>query len=332
MANQFTNIDNLSVSLAVWLATDEYQGYSDDPNYISATTLIKPLREVVLSRQNKHLDVVADVTAMIASKVGNSYHDGIERAWIDPELRRKAMLALGYPAAIADRLVLNPTNLKVLSDEAIPVYLEVRSTKEIEGFTVSGQIDFSIEGRLEDFKSTSVWAYIFGSSIKKFVQQASIYRWLRPDIITEDYVTIQYIFTDWSASKAKQDPKVYPQKRILSQKYDMMSLAETEKMIRGTIKNIKRLGAATQDQLPLCTPEELWQKETIWKYYKNPANKVRSTKNFDNQGDAITRKAKDGNIGEVVEVPGEVVKCRYCKVAGICDQAQDLIKQKLLKL
>lgn len=318
---RFTNIDNLSISVAVWLAADTYK-YNDNPNVISATSLLKPIREIVLSRQNCDLEQVADLTGMIASRVGNSYHDGIEKAWKNKELRNKTLKTLGYPDHVINKIRINPT-AEECKEDIIPVYLELRSEKDIEGFTISGQLDFCIEGRLEDFKSTSVFAKIFGSNVDAYIRQGSIYRWLRSDIITDDHITIQYIFTDWTASKAKQD-KNYPQKRILSAKYPLMSLAETEAFIRSKLKTIKQLAGATQEQLPLCTKEELWQKDPVWKYYKDPNKTVRATKNFDNPGEATQRWNKDGRTGLVVEVPGEVKRCTYCKVNQLCEQAHQL--------
>ena len=47
---KFTNKNNIPLSLAVWLVTDEYD-YVDKPNYISATSLLKPTRQLVLSKR-----------------------------------------------------------------------------------------------------------------------------------------------------------------------------------------------------------------------------------------------------------------------------------------
>jgi hypothetical protein len=310
---ELTNIDNISLSVAVWLGTDDYDKHPAD-NAISTTSLIKPVRAIVLARQHKDLQKVADVVTMTPSRMGTAYHDSIERSWKNPETRRKVLMSLGYPENVVDRIRINPT-LEECKEDIIPVYLEVRGEKECEGFIVTGKFDFCLEGNLEDFKSTSVWAWIYDSNSADYALQGSIYRWLHPDIITGDHVTIQYIFTDWSRAKAKQDPS-YPQKRIISKRYELKSIAETEAYVL----------------LPLCTEEDLWQKPTVWKYYKNPDKLARATKNFDNAGDAYQRQADDGNQGIVKEVPGEVVRCQYCDVVGICEQAQQLILDGQLKL
>lgn len=173
--------------------------------------------------------------------------------------------------------------------------------------------------------------WINKSNDKKYIQQGSIYRWLNPDIITEDYMSIQYIFTDWSAIKAKTD-KNYPPKRVMEQTFKLMSMQETENFIRSVLSNIERYKGKSQAELPICTKEELWERESVWKYYKNPKNKNRSTKNFSSEAEAYARMSQDGNIGEVVKVPGEVVYCRYCSCNSVCTQAQGYLAEGRLKL
>jgi len=323
---KYTNHDNISLSLAVWLSSNFYD-YDNTPNTISATTLLNPIRAIILGLQNKDLQKIGDISMNIPSSMGTAYHDSIEKSWTSDKLK-ETLESLGYSAGIADRIKVNPTK-KELVEGTIPVYMEQRSKKQLKGYIVSGKFDFVAEGTLEDFKSTSVYAHIFGSNNEKYMQQGSIYRWLNPEIITEDYMRIQYIFTDWKSSDAKRDGK-YPQSRLLTKKIKLMSIAETEIFVGNIIDNIKSNLSNTQDQLPLCTPTELWQKDDVWKYYKDPSKLKRSTKNFDNALEANTRRVKDGNVGKIVHISGEVVKCKYCNVVDICTQAQDLIHQKLL--
>lgn len=324
-----TNQTGIPLSLAVWLARDTYK-HNPNPNAISATALIQPIRSIVLSRQHRDLDQVGDVVSLVASQSGTAYHDAIKSAWLDENLSNTLEL-LNIPESVRNRIVVNPTENMELTDNAIVVWSEVRTEKEVNGFVVSGELDFCAEGNLEDHKSTSVYAWIFDSNAWNYMMQGSIYRWLNPDKVTSNKVNINYIFTDWSASKAKQD-KNYPQKRIMTKAYDLMSIGETDKWIKGTLHSVQSMMGSPQESLPLCTPEELWQSDSVWKYYKDPTKKTRSTKNFDNSSDAQLRLQKDGNIGEVVEVVGQVKKCAYCKVNGICDQAKDLVAAGLLIL
>ena len=101
-----------------------------------------------------------------------------------------------------------------------------------------------------------------------------------------------------------------------------MSLAETDRFINNRTALIsKYMPILDQSKLPACTKEELWEKDAVYKYYKDPTKKKRATKNFDNKVDAYNHKARLG-VGEVVEHVGEVVHCRYCSVVELCDQAK----------
>jgi hypothetical protein len=204
--------------------------------------------------------------------------------------------------------------------------MELRRIKEILNWKITGQFDFIANGKLEDFKSTGTYNWINQSNREKYIQQASIYRWLFPDLITEDMFSINYIFTDWSSAKARQDSK-YPQKRLIQQDYPLMSIADAERFIKDRLNKLNQYKDVPQSQMPECTTEELWLKPSVFKYYKNPANKTRSTKNFDSYWEANQQYTADGSVGEIVEVKGEVGFCKYCSAANICYQAKQFMNE-----
>lgn len=313
----FTNNSGVPLSVAVYLATDHYDYESDT---ISATSLLKPIRQVILASRVPDGLRKVDVLNFIKSRMGTSIHDGIEKAWKDP---KPALEMLGYPEEVINNIVVNPDPDSV-TPEQIPVYMEQRKYKQIEGKVISGKFDFVAEGRLEDFKSTSTYAWSLEDRHEDFKLQGSIYRWISPEIITEDVMAIQYIFTDWFPSRAKNNPR-YPQKPTEELLIPLLTIEETEQYIVDRLRLFDAFKDAGQDELPLCTDKELWRKPAQFKYYKNPEKRNRSTANFDNAEDAYIRKAKDGNVGVVVEVPGQVMACNYCPAFPICKQKDDLI-------
>ena len=120
----------------------------------------------------------------------------------------------------------------------------------------------------------------------------------------------------------------------MSKQIDLYSLEETQAYVEGQIAEFDRYRDSSEDDIPWCTPAQLWQRETTWKYYKDPlahATGKRSTKNFDNPGDAHTLSAKNG-VGIVVESKGEVVACKYCDAYSVCKQKDHLIAEGLLKI
>ena len=326
MAFKYTNKDNVSLPLAVWLMHDDYD-YDSRDNVISATALLKPIRALVLIDQHKGLDKSVDIMSLVSSRMGSAIHAIAEKAWTNRANISKALKALQV-SNLDDKLVINPDKVK---EGEIPIYVEQRHEKEIDDYIISGKYDLIVDGTVSDYKSTSVWSYIFDSNALKYTQQASIYKWLVPDRITDNNVHIQYIFTDWSAAHAMRDSS-YPQTRVLTKEYPIWSTEQTNFFISEKIKLLKQYKDSPQEDLPECTKEELWESETKYKYYKNPAKMARATKNFDTLNEANVRLASDGGVGTVVTVPGEVKACRYCEVSDICKQAQNLIQQGRLVL
>jgi hypothetical protein len=317
---QYTNTSSVPLSMAVFLATDHYD-HIDEPNYISATSLIKPVRQLVLASRVPPTTQAIDLRDMTASRMGTALHDGIERAW--KTNYQNAMRLLGYPKGVIDKVRINPTKEEMF-DGIIPIYMEQRAFKKVGKYTIGGKYDFIGDGRLEDFKSTSVYTYIHQTNNEKYSWQGSIYRWLNPDLVTRDRMAIQFIFTDWSGAKARQDP-AYPPTRTLEQLFDLKSIPETDAFVRRKLNQLDQYWDAPEDQIPECTSEDLWRSEPVFKYYKNPEKLSRSTKNFDNKQDAYIRLAEDGGKGVVIEKPGEVTACKYCSAFSVCTQKDRLI-------
>jgi len=173
-----------------------------------------------------------------------------------------------------------------------------------------------------------------------YALQGSMYRWLNPKIVTDDHMAINFLFTDFQPFRAKADPN-YPPHATPQKLIPLKSIEETDQFVRNKLTLLERFKDAPEEELPLCTDKELWRKAPEWKYYKNPEKRTRSTKNFkvDEFGSenaarsaAYTRLAKDKNVGVVVEVPGEVVACKYCAAFPICSQKDALIADGSLKL
>lgn len=323
---QYGNVSAVPLSLAVFLATDNYD-HDDDPHTISATALIKPVRQIVLSARVPQEDAVVDLINMVASRMGSAIHDAIERSWTGNH--NAALEALGYPKKVIDKIRINPTreqlqDLAADGVESIPIYLEQRAYKTVGKFKISGKFDFVGDGRVEDFKTTSTYTAINNTNDVKHILQGSLYRWLNPEIITKDEMAIQFIFTDWSKAKAMQDPK-YPQNRIQQRVHGLKSIAETQAFVERKLAQITQYWDADEEEIPYCTDEDLWRSEPVFKYYKNPASTKRSTKNFENKHDATLRYIEDGSVGIVKEVPGQATACKYCPAFSVCTQKDQLI-------
>lgn len=325
MAFKYTNKNNVNLPLAVWLMHDDYD-YDDRTNVISATSLLKPTRALVLKYQHSDLDKTVDISDLVSARMGSAIHAIAEEAWLNKDNIKKALSAMGT-SNLFDKFVVNPEG--EVSENEIPVYVEQRHETEVGDYIISGKYDLVLDGTISDYKSTSVWTYIYDSNALKYTQQGSIYKWLAPDKITDTVINIQFIFTDWSAANAARDSK-YPQSRVLTKAYPLWSVEQTDHFIKNKLQDVTQLLDKAQEDLPQCTSEELWESATKYKYFKNP-NAQRATKNFDSLDEANIRLATEG-VGTIKTVPGEAKACRYCESVEVCDQAQNLINQGRLVL
>jgi len=332
MAFEYTNKYKLELPLAIFLMHDSYD-YDGRPNVLSATKLIKPLRELILTAQNPEKSKTIDVSDLIQLRMGSAIHSACEEAWKNPDNVMKALKLFGASESVMDTIKINPEN-PMPGDTS--VYIEQRVEKEIDDFIITGAYDLILDGEVNDYKSTGTWGFINGSGIDGYIKQGSIYKWLNSDKITSNYVHIHYILTDWTKNggrKHSQKPhhkEDYPLTKALSRKYPLWSLEETEEWIVNRLKQFKYFLESPQEQLPECTDEELWvsKHDSEYKHYKD-SSKTRATNGgvHKTMDGALAHQATQGGIGVIKHFPGPVRRCNYCSVEEICSQAKRLLAE-----
>ena len=317
---QITNIHGIALPIAVWLIHDEYD-YDPDKKTISATALMKPTRPTVLASRIPHEERTLDVADLLASSYGTALHDSIEQAW--RKGGKEALKKLGVPAKVADSLLINPTPEQLRENPgALVAWIEVRNHRMVDGYKITGKFDMILDGRLFDHKSTSVYAYLLGSKDEDYALQGGIYRWINPDIVLDDEIHINFLFTDWQKSQVKQNPN-YPPLRAMEYPVTMLPIPKVEQWVRAKLRELERCWNLPQDQLPECTPKELWQSDPQYKYYANPEYArlgKRSTKNFTTLIDAQNFQKEMGGKGVIITIEGEPKACGYCPAFDICEQ------------
>jgi len=315
---KITNEYNIPAVLQVWLGADNYD-YVNKPKYISATTLEKSAKQIILASRVKPEDQSMDMSDLIATKLGEAVHESIEAAWIKslPNALKNLSETEAFKGVSPEDIVINPQTEEEAKGKIV-INIEQRAFKEIDGFTIGGKFDFVGEGKLHDFKTTSAYTWMNQSRVPEFVKQGSIYRWLNPELITSDDVTICYIFTDWSKASAKANPK-YPQCRVIAEKYPLLSMEATEHFIRAKLALLNKYWDSPEEEIPDCNDEELWRTPDKFKYYSKPGA-VRATKVFDNMMDAVKFQTSKSGVGEIRVQKGSPRACMYCKAACICQQ------------
>lgn len=320
---KITNKADISLPIAVWLLDDNYD-YNSDERYISATSIMRPIRQIVLGARVPSDEREMDVQDNLASSLGTAVHDSVEAAWRRSGI--KALKQLGYPDKVAESLVINPTPEDFSKNpNLLACYIEQRTTKVVDDYTIGGKFDMILDGRLYDHKTTSVYTYLLGSKDEDYALQGGIYRWLNPDKVIDPHIHINFIFTDWQRAQVSQNPN-YP--KLRTQEYPVLLLdpAEVEKYIRQKLRDLDRFWKAEQKDLPRCTDKELWRSDPVYKYFSDPAKinvvGARSSKNFTDKAEADAHLAAQGK-GAIKTIPGEVKACQYCPAFSICEQRKE---------
>lgn len=320
-----TNNTGMSLAMAVWAVNDNYD-YSNVENYISATSLMKPLRQVVLRGRMKWDEVPQDdVSDFLARAMGNSIHDSIEQAWV--QNYKVNLRKLGVPEATIARVLVNPTDEQLdAHPDPILVYVEQRAIREltVKGkiWRIGGKFDMVSDGIVQDFKTTSTYKWTKGGGDNEYALQGSIYQWLNPDKIKEDFIRINFLFTDWQKFMAKQNP-AYPQSRAEFKDIPLLGAAATEAWIKDKLSDVMHYWDKPESEIPFCSDEDLWMSDPVHKFFAKPETAQaggRCTKKFESLQEATLHMKSKGGTGIIITDRGEPKRCDYCDVFQECSQ------------
>jgi len=324
----YTNHNNVPLVLAVWLAADHGYDLTRSSHVVSATSLMKPLKSLILENRVAEMpteDARVDLSTLIPARLGTAVHAAVEIAWLHN--RDQALRELGYPETVIEKIRINPDTPE---DPRFDIYLEQRTSKAVGKWVISGKFDLVENGRVKDVKTTKVYNWIKGSNDDKYQLQGSIYRWLNPDIITDDFIDVLMIFTDWNPLKVKADPN-YPKSNILTRTLPLLSIPETERWILGRLAKIEAAWDLHQDAMPDCTPSELWMEPQKFAYYRDPKS-AKAYRVFDTPQEANALKAQENRPGsKIVARTSEPKFCRFCNGRLICLQAERYVTQGILQ-
>ena len=205
--------------------------------------------------------------------------------------------------------------------------IEERLHTEIDGWNISGAIDLQIVGEngiaIRDYKTTSAWA-VMNEKIE-WEQQLNIYAWLVEKVkktpVTD--VGIVAIIRDWNRRDAGTR-EGYPEAPIKELPVRLWSFEEREQFVSERISKHSACEFAieTDQPLPRCTPEEMWEKNTTWAVKKTGGVRAKSV--HQTQEEAADALEKAGKGYEIEVRLGERTRCaNFCSVSHRCIQWRD---------
>ena len=205
--------------------------------------------------------------------------------------------------------------------------IEERLHTEIDGWNISGAIDLQIVGEngiaIRDYKTTSAWA-VMNEKIE-WEQQLNIYAWLVEKVkktpVTD--VGIVAIIRDWNR-RDSGTREGYPEAPIKELPVKLWSFEERERFVSERISKHSACEFAieTDQPLPRCTPEEMWEKNTTWAVKKTGGVRAKSV--HQTQEEAADALEKAGKGYEIEVRLGERTRCaNFCQVSHRCIQWRD---------
>jgi acid stress-induced BolA-like protein IbaG/YrbA len=199
---------------------------------------------------------------------------------------------------------------------------EERLSVDINDIVLSGAIDLQKNDAdgitITDYKFTSAWALMHDKP--EWEQQQNIYKYLveRVKKTPVKALKICAFVRDWSRREAEVKPS-YPQSQIQVIDIPMWTFDRTEYYIKERIEMHRdsKVSADWNEELPLCTEEDRWVRET--KYALNTEEEAK----------VMLKELPEKDKAFIEIRKGEAVRCtgNYCGVSQWCSQYQATLKE-----
>ena len=278
--------------------------YSKGKSNMSVTELLNSPRIVQLKRKHWE-DLTEDAADMVWSIFGTAIHNILEHGKGDSHI------------------------------------VEERIHIELDGMRISGAIDLQeIEEDgivVSDYKTTSAWAVM--NEKQDWHNQLNSYAYLVEAAKKAPVKKLQIIaiVRDWSRRDAATR-EGYPKAPIVVIDIPLWSFEEREAYIRSRISlhGDAFFEMETDGQMPNCTSDEMWEKQTLYALKKDGNVRAKSVHETREAADTAlagaTEKAKKGEKFLIEVREGGRTRCEsFCQVAPYCQQHQAYLSTKANK-
>jgi hypothetical protein len=215
--------------------------------------------------------------------------------------------------------------------------VEERIHASIDGWNLSGAIDLQITNEngvsIKDYKTTSVWS-VMNEKIE-WEYQLNIYAWLveRVKQVPVTDLGIVAILRDWKAREV-DTKEGYPESPVKELPITLWTMQEREEFIsaRLSLHSAFEFALEADQDLPECTPEEMWEKPAVWAVMKDGNIRAKYVMPSLHEAELAMKqlqeeKPKDKYL--IVERKGERTRCQtYCPVNTWCNQYQTYLKEQ----
>jgi hypothetical protein len=205
---------------------------------------------------------------------------------------------------------------------------EQRLYVEVDGVILSGAMDLQeVVGdtvKITDYKFTSAWA--LREDKIEWIWQQNIYAWMVEKLTGKKVVAINIcaFIRDWSRREASFKPE-YPQASAQMVPIALLPTQEVEAYIKERVElhRLAKVSADFDEELPLCSDDERWVRETKFAVMKEGGKRAISGGIFDTEAEA--QALVDATPKTLIQVrKGEAIRCvnNFCGVSKWCSQFQ----------
>lgn len=253
----------------------------------SITSLLEPQRIIALKRRYND-QIEQDITDCIFMLLGTKTHFELE-------------------------------NIELKENEFVEDHLEYTFEN---GYTLSGIIDHYDDEYLDDYKTCKAFSLIFKSDYDKWKKQLQMGSYLayKKDGKWRKKGRIIALIKDWNRleSQTKSDYPKYPCQVI---KFDLGTPEQAEKIILEKFDIVIKLEQMSDEELPLCTSEERFNKGTTWAVKKKKNKKASKIHNSEEEAKKHLENLEKEypNEYEIEKREGQNLRCEcYCSVNIFC--------------
>ncbi len=281
---KIVNLSGIPEVLFNALCANWYGGAFEKRDW-SVTQLLKPIRSALLLKRHDD-EIEVDAASNFWSMMGSAMHIVLEKGSQDKE--------------------------------HLGILVEKRLGMEILGKSITGGMDIynSQEKSVIDFKFQTVFNWIYlEDHIEDLQFQLNAYRLLLINNGYEvDKLQIIFLFRDWREYEVTRF-NGYPDTQYKVLNIDIIDTDEMKSIIEKKILEYEKYKDTPDNELPMCTKEERWQKEDTWKIMFK--NKCIKTFYSEEEAEEFVAEKNYGTIKYTHEKPKRCHK--YCEGKMFCD-------------
>ena len=208
--------------------------------------------------------------------------------------------------------------------------IEHRLSVEVDGYTVSGAIDYYVvkRGVIQDYNRVSTWEVVMGIKEERH-KQLNLYAHLaRENGWTVNGLEIVYLFRDWSEARSVREID-YPPDRAMRVDIPLWHPSETLSYLEERVGLHATASVTSDDSLLWCTKEERWEDDTTYAVMKHGNKRAVAATDKDGRKFATRAAASQwvqNNRPHDTQIyietrAGEPRRClKFCQAAPFCNQ------------